>query len=446
MKNIPGVDTRVGIRSTTAKGTLVGALGLLSASTGVWAGEFNNRLLATGERAAGMGGAFVALADDDSGMLYNPAGLVHSNSDAPSATVNVVSASSTRYDDVFGALSWKRDSLGIVPSFFGVTTTTSGGWIVGASVVVLDYFSEDQTDQFRDVAVGQTTYDELRVHNDSTGQTYNSGITLAREWADSGWSIGLTTYFHYSERNRSFSQRLSQDSEPSTVQDDSTIQIQVNLDDETIGIRPILGAQFRNDRFSLGLSASQLLPIKRDYFYAFTGTATTPSESLAFDLVDDSDKHERQPLLLSLGTALFVSNTTLVSIQVDHATSRNINVNSVPAGLPPRDVDMTAVTNLSAGIETALSSRWVLRGGVYTDKANNEVDEAVLFERREEIDVYGLAFSVSKRRERGYWTLGFDVARGNGKASLGDVGFGTDSLQRVDASKSAFNLLISTTW
>lgn len=195
------------------------------------------------------------------------------------------------------------------------------------------------------------------------------------------------------------------------------------------------------------MSASQLFPLHRDYFYAFAGTVTTPDKSLAFDLIDNSDRDEDQPLHLSLGWASFLSRETTLTLQVDHTRARDVDANQAPAGLPPRDVDMKTVTNFSGGIESELSQHWVLRAGAYTDFANNEAEDAVRFERREEIDVYGLAFSLSRRRDAGYWTLGFDVAYGDGKATLGDVGFGTgDAIQRVDASKTTYNLLLSTTW
>lgn len=410
------------------------------------AGDFNYRMLATGERASGLGGAFVALSDDETGMLYNPAGLVHTDRNAPAATVNLVSGSRTRYDGVFGSLDWSRDSIGVVPSFFGVSTEWND-WTVGGSLAVLDYSSEDQTDQFRDVTIGNSTYDELRVHNDSSSKVYNFGLTVARGWADSGLSVGLTTYLHYAERDRSFTQRLSSDADPSTVQDDTSILIDVRQDDETFGLRPVLGIQYRTPGYSLGLSASRLFAFRRDYFYAFTGTATTPGGSLAFDLIDDSNRREDQPLHISLGAAMFSASKSTLSVQIDWVEARGVNRLQVPAGLPPRDLATRRVINFSAGVETSVSENWTLRAGAYTDFANNHADRAVQFENREEIDVYGLAVNLSKRRKKGYWTLGFDVAHGNGKATLGDIGFGTtDGFERVDASRSTYNLLLSTTW
>lgn len=427
---------------------------VLGSSPQAIGGDFNHRVLATGERASGLGGAFVALADDDTGMLYNPAGLVHADHSAPSATVNVLSASRTRYEDVFGAVEWTRDSIGVVPSFFGVSTTGSDGWVYGGSLVVLDFYSEDQRDLFGDVQIGPTEWDELRVHNDSSGKVLNAGFTLARAWADTGWSAGLTTYLHYAERNRTFSQRLSEDASAGTAQDDRTVQVQVNSDDQSLGLRPILGVQYRTQAYSLGLSVSRLMLLHRDYFYAFAGTATdttapaNPERNFTFDLVDDSNDRESQPWHVALGLALSLSERSKLAFQADHFTSRDTDANDVPGGLPPRDLDMKTVTNFAVGMESSLTPQWTMRMGLYSDLANNRADEAELFDRREEIDVYGLAFSLSKRRERGYWTVGLDVARGKGDATLGDVGFDDSvaAIQRVDASKSSLNLLLSTTW
>ena len=420
---------------------------LVTVSQTAWPGQFNHRLLSTGERASGLGGAFVALSDDETGMLYNPAGLVNTDRNAPSATVNLISGSRTKYDDVFGSLSWSRDSIGVVPSFFGVSTDIGDHWAIGGSLVVLDYSSEDQTDEFRDVTIGASTYDELRVHNDSSSKAYNFGLTLARGWPDSGLSVGFTGYLHYGERDRSFSQRLSNDADRSTIQDDTSILVDVRQDDEVFGFRPVLGIQYRNSAYSLGLAVSRLFEFQRDYFYAFTGTATTPDDSLSFDLIDDSDELEDQPLHISIGAAMFSAAKSTLSLQIDWFEARGVDRSDPPAGLPPRDIATKTIINFAAGYETLLSPEWTLRAGAYTDYANNRAERAAQFENREEIDVYGVTLSVSKKRKKGYWTLGFDVAHGNGKATLGDIGFGTtNGFEQVDASKSAFNLLLSTTW
>ena len=48
--------------------------------------HYNNMLI--GERATGLGGAYTAIADDPSGLYYNPAGIVYSLGSKLSASMN----------------------------------------------------------------------------------------------------------------------------------------------------------------------------------------------------------------------------------------------------------------------------------------------------------------------------------------------------------------------
>lgn len=428
------------------------ASGLLALGCGAGfvaqAGDYNNRPLATGERSSGLGGAYVALSDDETGMLYNPAGIAYAPSGGgPSGTVNVLAGSSTEYENVFGSTTWTRDSIEVVPSFFGAMVDVGPGKL-GGSLVVLDSSSEDQTDQFEDVLIGSTTYDELRVHNNYGSRTYNFGLSYAQKLAAPGWSAGGSLYVHYSKRDRSFLQRLSEDADPSTVEDDTSVLVQVEQEDTQIGLRPVLGLMYRTDAFSIGASISQVLPLTRDYFYAFTGDAVTPTDALSFDIIDDSSNTEDYPFNAALGMAFFASQETVYTVQLEYFSSREVDLDDVPGGAPPRDVGMKSVVNVAAGVEKRLSPIWLMRAGLYTDFANNRAGDAVLFERREEIDMYGGALSFSRKVGEGYWTLGLEAAYGSGDATLGDLGFGTggDDIERVDASRFVYNLLLSTAW
>jgi len=62
--------------------------------------HYNNILV--GDRAAGMGGAYTAVADDPSGLYYNPAGIVFAPGRSFSASVNAFQYSQKEYKDVLG--------------------------------------------------------------------------------------------------------------------------------------------------------------------------------------------------------------------------------------------------------------------------------------------------------------------------------------------------------
>ena len=110
-------------------------------------------------------------------------------------------------------------------------------------------------------------------------------------------------------------------------------------------------------------------------------------------------------------------------------------------------METDSVVNVALGIETPWGTNWRSRIGLYTNFANNEVDEAALFERREEIDMYGLTLSLSRIKDgASIWTVGAQLAVGDGKASLGDIGFGgaAASNTAVDAKRQRLNIFVST--
>ena len=406
---------------------------------------FEYKPLLTGERAAGLAGAFVALSDDQSGMLYNPAGLVRADAEGTAATVNVLSSHQTEYENVFGGTSWTRSSVDLIPGFTGSLGKPDENTAYGFSIVVLDAGAEDQTDQFEDVSVGTEQYDELRVHNNFSSVRYLFGVSGARA-LNNEWSIGMSLYIDYEDLDRSFTQRLSDDADPLTVQDDKVALVQVQRENSSIGIRPVLGIHRISGDWRYGLSVTQTIPISRDYFYAYSASLNGfGNNDIAFDLIDKSDDTVKQPLEISIGIANQVSDDLLWTMQIDHYTSRVI-ASPQDASKPPRDLSAKSVTNFAVALEKAIGSDWLYRTGLYTNFANNNAREASPFERREEIDAYGVTFSVTRAPEKKRpWTLGVQVESGNGEATLGDVGFGGNG-ETVDASTFGLNAFVSTTW
>ena len=66
-------------------------------STQVSADQYHYHNLIVGERAMGLGGAFSAVADDASGVIYNPAGLGFALSSDISGSANAIYSKKTVY-------------------------------------------------------------------------------------------------------------------------------------------------------------------------------------------------------------------------------------------------------------------------------------------------------------------------------------------------------------
>lgn len=436
-------------------GWMTAGAALMVAHGTVMAGEYNYKALLTGEKAAGLGGAYVALADEQTGMYYNPAGIVHAPVLGSTATVNLLTGTSTTYENVFGGSEWTRESLELVPGFFG-TMVRSGKSTFGFSVVVVDSAAEDQSEIFENVLIGNTTWDELRVNNNFHARRYNIGASMATELGG-GWSWGASLYADYATKDRSYLQRLAMDSDgPGPDPDDTVALVQVERESTSLGFRPVIGLMYRGKQWSLGAALAHTLPLSREYDYAFTGSITTRTgaesngvsqgEFSAFDFIDESDDTEDQPFEVALAAAYLSSTNTTWTVQLDYVSERKVDAVLIQGGaVPARDLSTEAVLNFAAGVERPLSASWLMRAGAYTNFANNKASEAVGPERREEIDMYGLTFSLTKVQaaKARHWTVGLQVEAGEGEATLGDVGFGNNLGQTVDASAYKYNLFLS---
>lgn len=79
--------------------------------------HYNNVLI--GDRAIGLGGAYTAIADDASGVFYNPAGLGFALSNDVSGSANAFYSRKIVYKKTIGTSDFEEKSNGPVPSFLG---------------------------------------------------------------------------------------------------------------------------------------------------------------------------------------------------------------------------------------------------------------------------------------------------------------------------------------
>ena len=80
--------------------------------------HYKNMLI--GERAATMGGSYVAVSDDSTGCYYNPGGIAYAVGESLSGSGNVMHQMKITYYEAIGTEDWIRDSEALVPNYFGV--------------------------------------------------------------------------------------------------------------------------------------------------------------------------------------------------------------------------------------------------------------------------------------------------------------------------------------
>ena len=104
----------------TAKLVAAAALGgLTMMGNPAIADQFHYRNILMGDRAIGMGGAYAGVADDASGVVYNPAGMAFALSNDISGSANAFYRREVRYKKTIGGDDFVERSRGSVPLFFG---------------------------------------------------------------------------------------------------------------------------------------------------------------------------------------------------------------------------------------------------------------------------------------------------------------------------------------
>ena len=89
-------------------------------TTSLYADDAHYKNMLIGERAATMGGSYVAISDDSTGCYYNPAGIAYAVGDSLSGSGNVLHKMKTVYTEAIGTEDWIRENESLVPNYFGV--------------------------------------------------------------------------------------------------------------------------------------------------------------------------------------------------------------------------------------------------------------------------------------------------------------------------------------
>jgi long-chain fatty acid transport protein len=323
------------------------------------ADEANFRPYLVGGRAAGMGGAFTALADDGSGPYYNPGGLAFVTSSQLSLSAAVYGRSSGTLTDALGqghdfefatlntfpvvtAAVWK---LGEQPE-----DRTPSAHVLSLSVFVPDAEHVDARDQ---VARQQNA-----IFQAVSSQTVWVGPTYARRLGRLGFGASLFLLFGTSSNLIDLT--LLQ-------QDGSYETLTVRTDQTVLGLVAALGMRFDVDSH-LRLGASLFTPEfglgggSRSLFARLTNSADSATPIAVLNATD-LHASPTQPLRVQIGAA-WTSGRLTLSADAVFLAARDVldDPDTTPQHLVRR-----AVLNGSLGAEYVAADRFPLRAGFFTD-------------------------------------------------------------------------------
>ncbi|MBN2866852.1 MAG: hypothetical protein JXK16_12655, partial [Thiotrichales bacterium] len=427
-------------------------------SSPVWADEYHYKDILVGDRAAGLGGAYTAVADDASGLYYNPAGIVYASAPKISGSVNAYNYKTTEYGDINASgHKWTRTSSGMVANYFGATQPLGDNSTVGFSIAIPNYDLEDQSDEFTSFGasaamenLGYKTIDSQQIDYNNEDSTTLAGLSYATS-INKDFSIGLTLYGYMRKKEMTNMQIVRTKNDAGDKQLEDTLYQKVQT--QELGIQPRLGIMWAPiPKLSIGMMVQTTFmlsedPKSRTYIRKSicenSGTSFNQNcsiETTYYDQVTEStlttdnlaDSHFESPLKTdgkndlpietNLGLAYFASDKLMYTADLSYSSETDT---------------YNAVLNAAGGVEYFYNPTWAIRGGLYTNMANTSSKQEKGMNPY--VNLFGTSVSLSRYTKGSNITVGMNYSMGEGHADLNRF---TPSIQTI--SVQSLNLFIST--
>lgn len=333
------------------------------------ADNFHYKDIIIGERAVGLGGAFAAIADDSSGIFYNPAGMAFSQDNYLSVSTNAYTTNREVFQDIAPGQNYETRSQSLFPSMVGVTQNMGPGKL-GLGFFATNSETIDQSDRLELPAEGAIPQRRLTRHLLSQNNTYIFGPAYALEITDN-LAIGLSLM----GKIRTFKSIDDQLFLVSNGTDYSYSITNILQTQTEYGLMPILGLQYMPiPKWSLAVTVSRPF-LKGNARKTSSRTKLNTDQSIPvptgnftsdFTETEASDNYEiTSPFSCTFATAYFASKTWLLSAQTD--IFQNLNFSGIAAPV---------TINWSFGTEYFVFDWLAIRGAVYSNNAATPVPRA----------------------------------------------------------------------
>jgi long-subunit fatty acid transport protein len=350
--------------------------------------------LLVGERASGLGGAFAAIADDPSGVWYNPAGLVMGRESYLSGSVNALHSSRVVYEDVLPGRNYSYHSQGLIPSFFGFTQELSPRIKAGFILMVRDSLSQEQDDEYTDLETSGAPFSSFSRQLIRNRDSYLVGPGISYQLSPR-LMIGASTFAVYqNQRVMDFQRLLFID--PSDAQKRQYLVSNSYASGVAWGVMPKLGLLYiPHPRVSVGLTAAKSFRLAgRGRVKASAsksdsdGNPQPPTGDFGSDFETVGFTDLTVPLLapweLTGALAWFPSDAWTISSQIDFFSQQ-------------KDFQSPVVSTLngSIGAEWAGLPRLPLRFGIFTNSSSNPTLALDKTDQLEHVDQLGVSAGLS---------------------------------------------------
>ena len=358
--------------------------------------HYKNMLI--GERAATMGGSYVAISDDSTGCYYNPAGIAYAVGDSLSGSGNMLHKMKTVYSKAIGTEDWVRESEALVPNYFGVLKNYKN-YSFCFSYVVPEAFIEHQDLVFDNpLSTVKKYYQSLH----SEDITYLMGPSAAMKFGEN-LSIGLTLYYQYRSFIRQYHYFLESTDSSYEVYYESR-----KLRED--GMMPKIGIQWSPwSLLTVGMAVDQSVLLNSNFqgdvsYHNSTDNSTgTPSPLTLMNRTNSAEKR-MFPLHLAWGVSFFPTPSLLYTIDLDYYQAS--------------EKGRADIMNYSGGTEYYLNPTNAIRFGLFTNYTNLPLPNSSTTAPYEYLDIYGASFGYTSYSSSSSLTLGAIYTSGSGKAWL----------------------------
>lgn len=398
---------------------LAAPLLVLGAAAAAWADDTNFRPYLLGSRAAGMGGAFTALADDGSGAYYNPGGLAFAQRSSISLSGSVYGLVRGSYanlliDSAGNPQQFDYSALNLFPTVTAAVRKLGDNDTLHAEVLVPDSFRIDE----RQSIVSATNAFAFAVETQSLWIGGGWAHRFGRLGVGVGAHLLLETAITQLDLNAINAQDPGRFAAISAREDISTLAFVGSFGarlDLTDQLR--LGAALYLPAFGRGSRKEFVrVLVGRD-----VGAPGNPPNSVVH-ANSNLSATPATPLRLQLGAA-WASGPLTLAADVVLLGPRDVRDDPDQASLGlDRHVVRKTTFNFSAGAEFVAAAAFPLRAGFFTDLAGSqspaEIGSGEQPTNTLHLNRYGFSASAGYRTDHVSTDVGINLSTGSGTEYL----------------------------
>lgn len=365
------------------------------------ADQFHYHNIIAGERAMGLAGAFTAVADDASGVIYNPAGLAFALSNDISGSANAYYRRKMVYKKTLGDEDFTEKSGGSTAPFFGGLQRLDHiyqGLAIAFGIFNLDSELKDQDD----LILNKPSINLERFHRTTNIRAGTTGLGVAvGQRLLPGFSLGVgLSYLMIDE--------LIQEYQDVRYLNGQFLTQNFRTDLTASAVESSLGAQLAVENLAFGLNIkirtliSETYDVSRDFWSNDNEEGVTKPEPFAFSI---EKPLKELPTEIRFGTAWFASPQLLWTADIIHNTKAE-SVYFI----------RKAVTNFATGIEYYIKPSIPIRTGVFTNYDARPELVAEKLNQPDHIDYIGYSIFIALVQPNSQIAVGTIFQEGNGKA------------------------------